>query len=106
MPRVTEIVRPLVKLSGSLRGCATPARLLRQTKIGLLAAEGRESINMGEELSVERTFVGRRRKRFDATGRAGIEKGSSAWRSAATKTNAATAIQNAWLVRPRVWITV
>ena len=56
------------------RGRTTPARLVRRARIVLLAAEGRENLEIAEELDVERTIVGRWRRRFAAKGSAGIEK--------------------------------
>ena len=56
------------------RGRTTPARLVRRAKIVLLSAEGKENNAIAEELSVERTIVGRWRKRFVDHGLAGIEQ--------------------------------
>ncbi|HEX9785855.1 MAG TPA: IS630 family transposase [Opitutaceae bacterium] len=56
------------------RGRTTPARLVRRAKIVLLAAEGKENLEIAEELQVERTIVGRWRRRFVSKGLAGIEK--------------------------------
>jgi len=56
------------------RGRATPARLVRRARIVLLAAEGKENIEIAEELGVERTTVGRWRTRFVQKGLPGIEK--------------------------------
>jgi len=58
------------------RGRSTPARLVRRAQIVLLAAEGKENIEIADELRVERTIVGRWRKRFVERGLAGIEKDS------------------------------
>jgi transposase len=56
------------------RGRSTPARLVRRAQIVLLAAEGKENIEIAETLGVERTIVGRWRARFARHGLAGIEK--------------------------------
>jgi transposase len=56
------------------RGRATPARLVRRAKIVLLAADGKENLEIASELDVERTIVGRWRRRFVDQGLAGIEK--------------------------------
>ena len=56
------------------RGRSTPARLVRRAQIVLLAAAGRENIEIADALGVERTIVGRWRRRFVAQGLAGIEK--------------------------------
>jgi transposase len=48
--------------------------LVRRAQIVLLAAEGKENNVIAEELGVERTIVGRWRKRFAELGLAGIEK--------------------------------
>jgi transposase len=56
------------------RGRATPARLVRRAEIVLLAAEGKENREIAAELSVERTIVGRWRRRFAEQGLAGIEQ--------------------------------
>jgi transposase len=56
------------------RGRTTPARLVRRAKIVLLAAEGKENLEIADELEIERTIVGRWRRRFVGKGLAGIEK--------------------------------
>lgn len=56
------------------RGRATPARVVRRAKIVLLAAEGKENLEIADELEIERTIVGRWRRRFVAKGLPGIEK--------------------------------
>ncbi len=56
------------------RGRSTPARLVRRAKIVLLAATGKENLEIASELGIERTIVGRWRKRFVAGGLAGIKK--------------------------------
>jgi transposase len=67
------------------RGRATPARLVRRAKIVLLAAEGRENIEIAKELGVERTIVGRWRRRFVEKGLPGIEKDAPRGGRPATK---------------------
>jgi transposase len=56
------------------RGRTTAARLVRRSKIVLLAAEGKENLEIADELQVERTIVGRWRRRFVSKGLAGIAK--------------------------------
>lgn len=56
------------------RGRSTPARLVLRAKIVLLAADGQANIAIAAELDVDRTIVGRWRKRFADKGVAGIEK--------------------------------
>lgn len=56
------------------RGRSTPARLVRRAQIVLLAAEGKQNIEIADELEIERTIVGRWRRRFVEKGLAGIEK--------------------------------
>lgn len=56
------------------RGRATPARLVRRARIVLLAAEGWENQEIAAELDIERTVVGRWRRRFAEQGLEGIEQ--------------------------------
>jgi len=56
------------------RGRTTPMRLVRRAQIVLLAAEGKQNIEIAEQLGVERTIVGRWRRRFVAQGLPGLEK--------------------------------
>ena len=56
------------------RGRSTPARLVLQARIVLLAAEGQENKDIAEDLGTDRLLVGRWRKRFAEKGLAGIEK--------------------------------
>ena len=56
------------------RGRSTPARLVRRAQIVLLAAEGKQNLEIADELAVERTIVARWRRRFAEQGLAGIEK--------------------------------
>jgi transposase len=67
------------------RGRATPARLVRRAQIVLLAAQGKENLEIAEELGVERTIVGRWRRRFAEKGLAGIEKDAPRGGRPATK---------------------
>jgi transposase len=55
-------------------GRKTPARLVRRAQIVLLAAEGKDNLDIAAELDIERTIVGRWRRRFAEQGLAGIEK--------------------------------
>jgi transposase len=56
------------------RGRATPARLVRRAQIVLLAAEGKDNLEIAAMLGVERTIVGRWRRRFAEQGLEGIER--------------------------------
>lgn len=56
------------------RGRTTPMRVVRRAQIVLLAAEGKQNIVIAEELGIERTIVGRWRRRFVEKGLAGLEK--------------------------------
>jgi transposase len=56
------------------RGRSTPSRLVQRARIILLAAEGRENIEIAEEVGTDRQTVGRWRTRFAKEGIASIEK--------------------------------
>lgn len=56
------------------RGRKTAARVVRRSQIVLLAAEGKDNLEIAAELGVERTIVARWRRRFSVQGLAGIEK--------------------------------
>jgi len=56
------------------RGRSTPMRLVHRAQIVLAAAEGKQNIEIAEELGIERTIVGRWRNRFVEKGLAGLEK--------------------------------
>lgn len=56
------------------RGRTTPTRLVRRSQIVLLAAEGKENLEIAAGLGIERTIVGRWRRRFAEQGLAGIEQ--------------------------------
>jgi transposase len=73
-PEVTLTDGQRVTLGRWSRGRTTPARLVRRARIVLLAAEGKENIEITAELGVERTVVGRWRRRFAEVGLPGIEK--------------------------------
>jgi len=73
-PRVVLAVEQRTVLQRWARGRTTPARLVRRAKIVLLAAEGKENLEIADELQIERTIVGRWRRRFVGKGLAGIEK--------------------------------
>jgi DNA-binding NarL/FixJ family response regulator len=64
-PRVVLADEQRTTLQRWSRGRATPARLVRRAKIVLLAAEGKENIEIAKEIGVERTIVGRWRRRLD-----------------------------------------
>jgi transposase len=73
-PKVTLTDEQRETLTRWSRGRSTPARLVRRAQIVLLAAEGKENMEIADQLEVERTIVGRWRKRFVEKGLAGIEK--------------------------------
>ncbi len=73
-PKVTLTDGQRVTLRRGSRGRTTPVRLVRRARIVLLAAEGKQNIEMAEQLGIERTIVGRWRRRFVALGLAGMEK--------------------------------
>jgi transposase len=73
-PRVFLTDEQRTVLQRWARGRTTPARLVRRAKIVVLAAEGKENVEIADELEIERTIVGRWRRRFVAKGLAGIEK--------------------------------
>lgn len=56
------------------RGRKTAARVVRRSQIVLLAAEGKDNLEIAADLGVERTIVARWRRRFAEQGLAGIEK--------------------------------
>ncbi len=73
-PKVTLTDEQRVTLRRWSRGRTTPMRLVRRAKIVLLAAEGIQNIEIAEQLGIERTIVGRWRRRFVTRGLAGLEK--------------------------------
>lgn len=73
-PKVILTAEQRTALTKWSRGRSTPARLVRRAQIVLLAAEGKENLEIADQLEVERTIVGRWRKRFVEQGLAGIEK--------------------------------
>ena len=56
------------------RSRTSPVRLVQRSKIVLLAAEGKTNVAISALLGIERTIVGRWRKRFAERGLPGIEK--------------------------------
>jgi len=84
-PRVSLTEEQRKTLQRWSRGRATPARLVRRAKIVLLAAAGKENLEIAAELGVERTIVGRWRRRFASAGLAGIEKDAPRGGRRATK---------------------
>lgn len=84
-PKVVLAVEDFESLRRWSRGRTTPARLVRRAQIMLLAAEGKENIEIAKELDVERTIVGRWRRRFVEKGLAGIEKDAPRGGRPATK---------------------
>jgi len=73
-PKVTLTDEQRAMLRRWARGRTTPMRLVRRAQIVLLAAEGAQNIEIAEQLGIERTIVGRWRRRFVAQGPAGLEK--------------------------------
>ena len=73
-PKVTLTDEQRVRLRRWSRGRTTPMRLVRRAQIVLLAAEGKQNIEIAEQLGIERTIVGRWRRRFVARGLGGLEK--------------------------------
>ena len=73
-PKVTLTDEQRVTLRRWSRGRTTPMRVVRRAQIVLLAAEGKQNIEIAEQLGIERTIVGRWRRRFVAQGLAGLEK--------------------------------
>jgi transposase len=55
-------------------GCSTPAWLVRRARIVLLAAKGKQNIEIADKLRVERTIVARWRRRFAEQGLEAITK--------------------------------
>ncbi len=73
-PQITLADKERATLRRWARGRTTPMRLVRRAQIVLLAAEGKQNIEIAGELGIERTIVGRWRRRFAAQGLAGLEK--------------------------------
>jgi transposase len=73
-PKVTLTDEQGAMLRRWARGRATPMRLVRRAQIVLSAAEGAQNIEIAERLGIERTIVGRWRRRFVVQGLAGLEK--------------------------------
>ena len=84
-PRVLLTDEQRMTLQRWSRGRSTPARLVRRAQIVLRAAEGQPNTEIAQELGVERTIVGRWRKRFAEKGLAGIEKDAPRGGRPATK---------------------
>ena len=73
-PQITLTSEQRTILQRWARGRTTPMRLVRRAQIVLLAAEGKQNIKIATTLGVERTVVGRWRRRFVAKGLPGLEK--------------------------------
>ena len=73
-PKVTLTDEQRATLRRWSRGRTTPMRLVRRAQIVLLAAEGKQNIQIAEQFGIERTVVGRWRRRFAEQGLAGLEK--------------------------------
>ena len=71
-PKVTLTDEQRVTLRRWSRGRTTPMRVVRRAQIVLLAAEGKQNIEIAEQLGIERTIVGRWRRRFVVRGLARI----------------------------------
>lgn len=84
-PKVTLNDDDRATLHRWARGRSTPVRLVRRAQIVLLAAEGKQNIEIAEELEIDRTIVNRWRLRFVQAGLAGIEKDAPRGGRPATK---------------------
>jgi transposase len=84
-PRVDLTDEQRTTLQRWSRGRTTPARLVRRAQIVLLAAGGKDNLAIAAELGVERTIVGRWRRRFVAKGLPGIAKDAPRGGRPATK---------------------
>ena len=73
-PQMTLTCEQRATLRRWARGRMTPMRLVRRAQIVLLAAEGKQNIEIAAAMGVERTVVGRWRRRFAAKGLPGLEK--------------------------------
>jgi len=73
-PAITLTKKDRKTLRSWSRGRSTPARLAPRARIVLLAADGRENIDIANELGTDRQTVGRWRTRFLKEGIEGIRK--------------------------------
>ena len=73
-PQVNLTAEQRATLRRWARGRTTPMRLVRRAQIVLAAAEGKQNIEIAEQLGIDRTIVGRWRRRFVAQGLTGLEK--------------------------------
>ncbi len=73
-PHITLTDEERLTLQRWARGRTTPLRLVRRGQIVLLAAEGRQNLEIAAQLGIERTIVGRWRRRFVEKRLAGLEK--------------------------------
>ena len=73
-PVITLSVEQKQQLRSWSRSRTQPLRLVQRSWIVLLAAEGKTNASISASLGIERTIVGRWRKRFAERGLAGIEK--------------------------------
>ena len=85
------------------RGRSTPARLVQRARIVLLAADGRENIDIAGEVGTDRQTVGRWRTRFVKEGIDGIRKDRARGGRKATKRQsvAETIIRKTTQEKPR-----
>lgn len=84
-PVITLSEEQRTRLQRWARGRSTPARVVRRAQIVLLAAAGKQNIEIAEELGIDRTIVNRWRRRFADKGLAGIEKDAPRGGRPATK---------------------
>lgn len=73
-PAITLTDKDRKTLQSWSRGRSTPARLVQRARIVLLAADGRENIDIANEIGTDRQTVGRWRTRFLKEGIEGIRK--------------------------------
>lgn len=73
-PKITLSDAERTTLQRWARGRTTPMRLVRRARIVLLAAEGKQNIEIAEATGIERTVVGRWRRRFVEQRLGGLEK--------------------------------
>jgi len=73
-PKVTLTDAERMTLRRWARGRTTPMRLVRRAQIVLLATEGKQNLEIAQATGIERTVVGRWRRRFVKQRLAGLEK--------------------------------
>ncbi len=73
-PTVTLSDEQREQLEMFSRGRSLPLRLVQRTRVVILAAAGRQDMEIGQELGITRQTASRWRKRYLRSGVAGIEK--------------------------------